>query len=542
MRAICFYFQVHQPIRLRTYRFFDIGVNHNYYDDYQNKQIIKRVAEKCYLPMNQILLGLIKEYGKNFKVSFSISGTALDQMEWFAPEVLDSFKALAKTGCVEFLSETETHSLAALKSKDEFKKQVEAHNKRIKQLFGVTPTTFRNTELIYSDEIGKMVYDLGFKAMLTEGAKHILGWKSPNFLYYSALAPRLKMFLKNYHLSDDIAFRFSQQSWAGWPLTSEKFVQWLNHVDAKQEVVNLFMDYETFGEHQWKDTGIFEFFKALPKAVFTNSNYTFKTPKELVEDLSPASPVHVPHPISWADEERDLTAWLGNDMQEEAFEKLYALEEQVKLSKDTEIQKDWAYLQNSDHFYYMSTKWFSDGEVHRYFNPYASPYEAFINYMNVLSDFEIRLNTGTNKQINKTIINQKSKKMETTTATEKKATVKKAAKPAAKKATKPAAKKAAAKPAAKKAAKPAAKKAAKPAAKKATAKPAAKKAAKPAAKKATAKPAAKKATVKKATAKPAAKKATAKKATAKPAVKKAAKPAAKKATKPAAKKAVAKKK
>ena len=391
MRSICFYFQVHQPYRLRTYRFFDIGTNHHYYDEHQNRYIMRRVAEKCYLPMNRLLLGLINEYGSAFKVSFSISGTAIDQFEAYAPDVLDSFKALAATGNVEFLAETHAHALAALRSKEEFFEQVAMQKRKVEQHFGQVPTTFRNTELIYSDGIGEMVAEMGFNLMLTEGAKHVLGWKSPNYMYANAANPKLKLLLKNFRLSDDIAFRFSQQSWAEWPLTTEKFVGWLNEIDPKEEVVNLFMDYETFGEHQWPETGIFEFMRALPARVFSHSNYTFNTPSELAEKLQPVSVVHVPYPISWADEERDLTAWLGNELQDEAFDKLSSLKHKVDRCKDPDIIRDWRYLQTSDHFYYMCTKWFSDGDVHKYFNPYGTPYEAFINYMNILSDFMIRL-------------------------------------------------------------------------------------------------------------------------------------------------------
>ncbi len=391
MRSICFYFQVHQPYRLKTYRFFDIGADHHYYDEQQNSFIMRRVADKCYIPMNQVLLDLINEYGSAFKVSFSISGTAIDQFEAYAPDVLDSFKALAATGNVEFIAETHGHALVALKSKEEFFEQVEMQKKKVEKHFGQTPTTFRNTELIYSDGIGEMVAEMGFDLMLTEGAKHVLGWKSPNYMYSNAINPKLKLLLKNFRLSDDIAFRFSQQSWPEWPMTTEKFVGWLNDIDPEEEVVNLFMDYETFGEHQWPETGIFEFMRALPGRVFSDSNFTFNTPSELGKKLQPVSSVHVPYPISWADEERDLTAWLGNELQDEAFDKLYSIKEKVEHCDDPDIKRDWIYLQTSDHFYYMCTKWFSDGDVHKYFNPYGTPYEAFINYMNVLSDFVIRV-------------------------------------------------------------------------------------------------------------------------------------------------------
>ena len=546
MNALCFYFQVHQPLRLRNYRFFEMGVAHNYYDDYQNQYLVNRIADRCYLPMNTLLLELIKKHGKKFKVSFSISGVALDQFEWYAPHVLESFKALAKTGQVEFIAETYCHSLASLTDKAEFAKQVKRHSERIKKLFGQTPKTFRNTELIYSDEIGAEVAKLGFNTMLTEGAKHILGWKSPNYLYCNAINRKLNILLRNYQLSDDIAFRFSDQQWKGWPLTTEKYVDWILDLGKKEEVVNIFFDYETFGEHQWKESGIFDFFKALPDEVFKRSKFQFMTPSEISKALTPVAPVHVPFPISWADEERDLTAWLGNELQNEAFEKLYGLKEKVEASKDPELQKDFDFLQTSDHFYYMCTKWLASADVHKYFSHYPSPYDAFINYMNILSDFIIRLEEKNKKSEPKTKQKSKpsvkgvniNKTVKEPNLSTKKTETMETKKPAAKKpaAKKPAAKKPAAKkPAVKKAApkKPAAKKPAakKPVAKKAVAK-------KPVAKKAVAKkPVAKKAVAKK----PVAKKAVAKKPVAKKAVAK--KPVAKKAVakKPVAKKAVAKK-
>jgi len=391
MRSICFYFQVHQPYRLKNYRFFNMGNDHYYYDEYLNRSITERVAEKSYLPMNNLLLDLIQKHGKDFKVSFSITGMAIEQFEQYAPEVLESFKKLAATGQVEFLAETYAHSIVALKNHVEFKKQVELHKKKIKELFGVEPVTFRNTELIYSDEIGAKVADLGFKTVLTEGAKHILGWKSPNFLYQHPEKKKLNILLKNFRLSDDIAFRFSSQSWSEWPLTTDKYLEWLKQTEKEEEVVNLFMDYETFGEHQWAETGIFEFMRVMPDKIIADGEFKFKTPAELSKELKPVADLHVPHPISWADEERDLSAWLGNEMQDEAFEKLYEMAEKMEKVKDAAMNSDWLKLQTSDHFYYMCTKWFSDGDVHEYFNPYPSPYEAFINYMNVLSDFQIRL-------------------------------------------------------------------------------------------------------------------------------------------------------
>ncbi len=391
MRTICFYFQVHQPFRLKKYRFFDIGNDHHYFNDFENKSIMRKVAEKCYLPTNQTFLDLIHEYGDKIKIAYSISGVAIDQFEMYAPDVLESFKKLVATGNVEILSETYAHSLAALVNREEFERQIKMHKDKIMDVFGVEPQIFRNTELIYSDQIGEYIADLGYKAMITEGAKHVLGWKSPNYLYCNAVNPKLKLLLKNFKLSDDIAFRFSNHDWPKYPLTTEKFVSWLNALDPKDELVNLFMDYETFGEHQWEETGIFEFLKALPNEVFRNSNFTFSTPSEIIKSTEPVGAIHVPHPISWADEERDLTAWLGNELQDEAFAELYKLYDAVKKRDDPQTWKDWLYLQTSDHFYYMCTKWFSDGDVHKYFNPYASPYEAFVNFMNVLSDFIIRL-------------------------------------------------------------------------------------------------------------------------------------------------------
>jgi alpha-amylase len=345
------------------------------------------------------MLKLIQKHKGRFKVAYSISGIALEQFRLYAPEVLESFKKLADTGKVEFLSETYAHSLCSLKGKEEFERQVRAHDQLIKEHFGQEPKVFRNTELIYSDEIGAMVADMGFKAMLTEGAKHVLGWKSPNYLYCNSINPKLKLLLKNFKLSDDIAFRFSNKGWPEYPLTAEKYVEWLNQTPANEEVINLFMDYETFGEHQWKDTGIFDFLEALPGKVLKNSPYTFSTPSEVAQKLQVVSAVSVPYPISWADEERDLTAWLGNEMQKEAFDKLYSLGEKVLASDDAGIQQDYVFLQVSDHFYYMSTKVFSDGEVHSYFNPYNSPYDAFINYMNVLNDFEIRVNAAVRSSV-----------------------------------------------------------------------------------------------------------------------------------------------
>jgi alpha-amylase len=406
-KTLCLYFQVHQPLRLRQYRFFDIGKSHYYYDDFANRSIMRKVADRCYLPANKLMLDLIKEYGRQFKISFSLSGTAIAQFEQFAPEVLDSFKALAKTGAVEFLAETYSHSLASLKSPNEFRTQVEEHAALIKKHFGKKPVSFRNTELIYSDEIGALVADMGYSAMLTEGAKHILGWKSPNYLYTNAINPKLKILLKNYRLSDDIAFRFSNRGWSEWPLTTEKYVDWLNMATKKDELVNLFMDYETFGEHQGAETGIFAFLRQLPARVFSHSKFEFLTPADVIEKHQPVAPLHVPYAISWADEERDLSAWLGNELQNEAFEQLYRLEQKINARNEKKLWHDFRNLQASDHFYYMCTKFFSDGAVHKYFTPYDTPYEAFINYMNVLSDFITRVEKPVEKEL---IKNRKSVK------------------------------------------------------------------------------------------------------------------------------------
>ena len=390
-KSICLYFQVHQPTRLRLYRFFDIGKDSHYYDDFANRTILKRIAQKCYLPMNELLLEAIKETKGAFKVAFSITGSALEQFDRYAPEVIDSFRALAETGSVEFLGETYYHSLASLISPAEFKHQVEKHKAAIEQYFGVKPVSFRNTELVYSDAIGDAVYELGYKTMLTEGARHIMGWRSPNYIYTDDIQPKLKLLLRNYQLSDDIAFRFSDRGWGDWPLTTEKFLDWMKAgVADGGDIVNLFMDYETFGEHQSAQSGIFDFMRALPHTVLADGTFEFVTPARAARKHKAIDSLSVPEAISWADEERDVTAWLGNELQNDAFSKLYGLTEKLSILNDPVLWSDFGHLQESDHLYYMCTKFFSDGEVHKYFNPYDTPYEAFINYMNVLSDFIIR--------------------------------------------------------------------------------------------------------------------------------------------------------
>ena len=406
MKTVCLYFQVHQPWRLKVYRFFNIGKDHNYLDDFTNRAIMQKVARQCYLPMNALLLKLIKENKGAFKCSFSITGSAVEQFRAYAPEVLDSFRALADTGCVEFLAETYSHSLASLSSKEDFVEQVKLHTKMIKEEFGKKPVAFRNTELIYSDHIGEMVSELGFKTILAEGARHVMGWKSPNYIYTNSIDNRLRVLLRNYKLSDDIAFRFSNQGWDQYPLTAEKFAQWV--AEENGEVMNLFMDYETFGEHQKATTGIFDFMKALPMAILKHNDVCFATVSEAAKSSQPVGVLHCPHVMSWADEERDVTAWLGNELQNEAFSKLYALKDKVKSLKNADFEYVWNFMQTSDHFYYMATKWLSDGDVHSYFNPYGSSYEAFINYMNVLSDFEI--------EVEKALAAKKSRKKDTASA------------------------------------------------------------------------------------------------------------------------------
>lgn len=394
MVSVCFYFQVHQPCRLRKYTVFDIGHNRSYFDDKKNEEILKKVSHKCYLPANKIIYDLIHKTHGKFKASYSFTGVLLEQLEDYAPEVIDSFKALVDTGNAEILDETYYHSLSFLYSKKEFKEQVELHRRKIKRLFDYKPRVFRNTELIYNNQLASFVEDLGYKGILAEGADHILGWRSPNFLYIPKTTKKMKLLLKNYRLSDDIAFRFSERSWKEWPLTAPKYAQWVNAINGNGNVVNLFMDYETFGEHQWADKGIFEFLKHLPNEILKHRDNDFVTPSQAIERYPAAAELDIHHPISWADIERDLSAWVGNKMQQEALQKLYALESEVKKSKDKKLLEDWRKLQCSDHFYYMCTKWFNDGDVHKYFNPYESPYDSFIAFMNILQDFELRISNG----------------------------------------------------------------------------------------------------------------------------------------------------
>jgi alpha-amylase len=381
------YFQVHQPRRLRTLRFFDIGGNRGYFDDDLNKRIIQRIAGNCYLPANALLLKLIRKH-PSIKVAFSISGITIDQLEEYAPEVLDSFRTLASTGCVEFLGETHYHSLACLIPGNEFELQVAKHREKILKHFGLLPTFFRNTELIYSNELGDRLAQMGFKGVFIDGVGRMLGEQSAHHVYHHPRAENFSMLLRDYRLSDDISFRFSDGPSV---LTAEQYIHWLEAVPEKENVISIAMDYETFGEHQKKEKGIFNFMENLLRSLARNKKFRFYTPSEAVEQIAAVSALSVPGYISWADDERDLSAWLGNEMQRDAFDSLLKTEADVKTLNDTGLLKEWRTLQTSDHFYYMSTKKGNDGGVHAYFSPYPSPYEAFINYMNVLTDFGLRV-------------------------------------------------------------------------------------------------------------------------------------------------------
>ncbi len=389
MASVCFYFQVHQPYRLRRYSVFDSDPF--YFDEYKNAEICRKVATKCYLPANRLVLDLIRRYEGRFRVAYSVTGVAVDQFAEYCPEVIDSFRELAATGAVEFLAETFYHSLAFLYSRDEFHEQVDAHAAKMEEMFGSRPRVFRNTELIYNNDLAHYVEGMGYQAILAEGADHVLGYRSPNFIYVPHGSERIRLLLKNYRLSDDIAFRFSNRQWNEWPLTAEKFANWVNQVNGNGYVVNLFMDYETLGEHQWEDTGIFRFLRKLPELLFQYPDNNFLTVGEAAQAYEPSASLDVPHMVSWADIERDLSAWLGNAMQSNALQELYRLEKQIKDHGDPQLLHDWRRLQTSDHFYYMCTKWFADGDVHKYFNPYESPYDSYINFMNILDNLRQRL-------------------------------------------------------------------------------------------------------------------------------------------------------
>lgn len=384
MKNICFYFQIHQPQRLRQYRFFNIGIDHYYYDDFANDEVIQQIASISYVPANNLLLEMIEKSGGKFRAAFSVSGVALNQLEFYAPEVIDGLKQLVDTGCVEILSETQANSLSSLIDPEEFKNQVESHTQRIKELFGVTPKVFKNTELIYSDEIAPLIRSLGFEGVVVEGARHALAWRSPNYVYESISSPGLKLLPRNEKLSNDIGAKFSDYSWDEYPLTADKFVRWISELPEGEDVVNLFMNYEVLGNFQKKSSGIFDFMRALPEFA-EKANIGFVTPYEAITKRKVADKLSVPDVTSWMDVAKDTSAWLGNSLQQEAFNKLYELGERVRSSNSKSLRQDWLYLQSSDNFYYMGTR----RELP--FSPFATPYEAFANYMNVLSDFSERV-------------------------------------------------------------------------------------------------------------------------------------------------------
>ena len=396
MKSIVLYLHAHQPLRVKPYTIFDAGNDHSYFNDAtpgidtNNQFIIDKVAGKSYLDTNRVLMDLLGKHPE-FCLSLSITGTLIEQLEMYRPDVLDSFKQLVGTGRVEIVGETYYHSLAFFYSVEEFEAQVRQHAEKVQQIFNVTPTSFRNTELSYNNDLAKWADSAGYKAIITEGWDPILGWRSPNYVYRPINTSNIKLLMKNYKLSDDIAFRFSNRGWSEWPLTAEKFCQWAYESDHGGDIINLFMDYETFGEHQWADTGIFDFLGAFPEKWLDMHECGFLTITEASQTLEAKDEVDIPQTITWADNERDLTAWLGNAMQQDAIKNIYQLSEKILSSGDHVLIDDWRRLQTSDHFYYMCTKWFSDGDVHAYFSPYQSPYDAFRFYMNTYHDLKYRL-------------------------------------------------------------------------------------------------------------------------------------------------------
>ena len=397
MLNVVFYFQVHQPYRLKHLNVLDIGKNTDYFDDRLNAQVMRKVAEKCYLPTNKLLLELIQKLEGRFKVAYSITGTAIEQFKAWSPETLDSFKALVDTGCVELLGETYYHSLAFLYDTNEFLDQIALHRELMQREFGYYCETFRITELIYQDSLSDLIYEIeGFKTIITEGADRILEWRTPLYAYKN-YSKNINLLLKYYQLSDDIAFRFSNRDWPEYPLTVDKFVNWIDHLtlaetEGRNQFLNLFMDYETFGEHQWADSGIFDFMQQFPGEVLKRQHLGFATPKETFGLANyQQEALSFPTPVSWADAERDLSAWLSNDMQRNAIETLYRLLSLVKRKGDQRLLETVRKLSTSDHFYYMCTKYFTDGDVHKYFSPYDSPDQAYIYYMNAMADLEERL-------------------------------------------------------------------------------------------------------------------------------------------------------
>lgn len=411
MKNICFYFQVHQPLRLKRYRFFDIGQDHYYYDDFQTEDRLKTLVEQVYLPANRTISEMIRSSNGKFRCAFSISGIALEQLEQHAPEVIDSFKELSKTGCIEFLAEPYAHSLSSIFDASEFIRQVNMHADKIDALFGKRPTAFFNAELIYSDEIGELVSKMGYKTMMIDEAKHVLGWKSPNFVYTHSYIPKLKLLVRNHKLSDDLAFRFSNRNWSDYPLTAEKFIDWVVKTPDDEKVINLGMGYEVFGLIQQAYTGIFEFLKALPYHAMEH-HVNFMLPSELSKKYEPAGALSVTYPMCWVGNDKDLTPWTGNDLQQEALTKLYAVGERVRLCSDKPLLHDWLMLQSSDHFRYMSHK-------DPYGTNYETAYDAFMNYMNVLADFLDRVDaqyptTIDNEELNELLktINQQEIEIE----------------------------------------------------------------------------------------------------------------------------------
>ncbi len=393
-KSIVLYLHVHQPYRLRHYTVFDTSNKHDYFNDSDidinkgNKAIFDKVSQKSYLPTNRILKELLET--TDFKVSLSITGVILEQMKSWSSEVLNSFKDLVATGKVEILAETYHHSLAFFHSKNEFERQVEMHQKIVQDIFGVKPMVFRNTELTYNNDLGYWADQANYKGIITEGWDPILGWRNPNHVYQPAYTRKIKLLLKNYRLSDDLAFRFGDRDWSEWPLNVEKYCHWMSN-DPDSSIFNLFMDYETFGEHQWQESGIFDFLRHLPSEWLKDHNHKFMTVSEAIDNYDALDRIDVPNTITWADTERDLSAWIGNSMQVAAINAIYQLEESILATNDFGLIEDWRKLQTSDHFYYMSTKYFNDGDIHSYFSPFANPYEAFMNYMNVYHDLKYRI-------------------------------------------------------------------------------------------------------------------------------------------------------
>jgi len=405
-RSVCLFFHIHQPFRLKTYRFFNIGMDHNYYDDENNKTVLQQIALNCYLPTNELIASLIKKHGKKFKVTFGFSGMAIEQLKKYAPRVLDSFRRLYETGNIEIVAESYANSLPVLTSQAEYRKQVEKHIKTIESIFGCKPAAFMNANLLYSNQTAEFAHQMGFTTILTEGAQQALDWKSPDYVYASKTHPEIKLLFRQFQLSDDITFRYSMRGWNQWPLTPDKYISWLNALDLDEKVVNLFMDYGTFGEYQNTATGIFRFMNAFIDKAIGSGKWIFGTVSEVAEKSEPADMMDIPNYISWADQDRDLSSWLGNELQQEAASTLYSASQHMQKCNDPELLSDWYRLQTCDHFYYMTTKYLKNGGNYCVFSPYSSPYEAFVNYMNVVSDFLIRVYDYTAHQNERIMLEQ----------------------------------------------------------------------------------------------------------------------------------------